>query len=418
MSNHLAVAHVTAALRRLVVASGALIGMGESDIMFGRPQAPDKGARINIYLYNVGHHSALRNADLPFRRGDTLVQRPQAALILHYLISFYGKDDELQPARMMAPVVRDLHAHAVLEPEFIEQARTGHGDILTGSNLGQSNHRIILTPQFLSLEEMSRLWSVMVQAPYALSVAYEAAVVVLDAVETAPAPLPALRRGDDDRGPEAQAVPFPRIDSIWIGFPAAAERVPPPQSLRAAQLGARLLVEGTGLAGDSLRLEFEHRDMAAVILPIGAGQPIDVLLPNDPAAQTGWTAGLYSLTAVVTRGGREQRSATWPLALAPRILGMTPPTATAGSPTTLILTCSPAVREPQSAQLLIGDLEVAAEPRLATTDLISFKFVPTSAMNGQLLILRIDGVDSQPILFNAANGTFAFDDGQRLAVTP
>jgi hypothetical protein len=197
MSNHLAVAHVTAALRRLVVASGALIGMGESDIMFGRPQAPDKGARINIALYHVTHHAALRNADLPFRRGDTLVQRPQAALILHFLISFYGKDDELQPARMMAAVVRDLHAHAVLKAEFIEQARTG---VLSDSNLGESNQQIIFTPQSLSLEDMSRLWSVMVQTPYALSIAYEAAVVLLDAIETAPAPLPALRRGDDDRG--------------------------------------------------------------------------------------------------------------------------------------------------------------------------------------------------------------------------
>jgi hypothetical protein len=121
---------------------------------------------------------------------------------------------------------------------------------------------------------------------------------------------------------------------------------------------------------------------------------------------------------VITRGGGEQRSASWPLALAPRILGIAPSPVTAGSPTTLVLTCSPAVRKLQSAQLLIGGLEVAAEPRPATTDQISFKFVPTSAMNGELLILRIDGVDSQPVLFNAANGTFAFDDGQRLAVTP
>ena len=413
MSNQLAVAHVTAALRELVVASGALAGMGESDIMFGRPQAPDKGARINIFLYHVAPHAALRNADLPFRRGAALVQRPQAALVLHYLISFYGKDDELQPARMLAAVVRDLHVHAVLTPELIEQARTG---ILADSNLGESNQQIIFTPQSLSLEDMSRLWSVMVQTPYALSVAYEAAVVLLDAVETAPAPLPALRRGDDDRGPEAQAVPFPRIDSVWIGFPAAAERVPPPRSMRAAQLGARLLIEGVGLAGDSMRLEFEHRDMPAVSLPIGAGQPIDLILPNDPDAQTDWAAGLYSLAVVVVRGSREQRSGRWPLALAPRILGIAPPTVTAGSPTTLALTCSPQVGQLQSAQLLIGELEIAAEPRAAATDPISFKFVPTAAMDGQLLILRIDGVDSQPILFDSATGTFAFDDSQRLAV--
>jgi hypothetical protein len=158
--------------------------------------------------------------------------------------------------------------------------------------------------------------------------------------------------------------------------------------------------------------------MATVKLPIGAGAAIDVTLPDDLPAQTKWAAGVYSMTAVVTRGGREQRSATWPLALAPRILGMAPPTVTVGSPATLTLSCSPAVGQNQTAQMLIGGLEVAAEPRGSTTDLISFNFVPTAAMDGELLILRIDGVDSQPIRFDAATGTFAFDDSQRLAVGP
>jgi Pvc16 N-terminal domain len=413
MSNHLAIAHVTAAIRQLVIESGALTGTG--DIVFGRPTAPDSGARINIYLYHVAPHAGLRNADLPFRRGDMLVRRPQAALILHYLISFYGKDDELQPARMMAAVVRDLHAHAVLKADFIAQARTAHGNILTDSDLGDGE-RIILTPEALSLEDMSRLWSIMMQTPYALSVAYEAAVVLLDARESAPAPLPALRRGEEDRGPDAQTTPLPRIHSAWIGFPDTADLVPRPQSLRAAQLGARLLLEGVGLTGDTLRLDFVHASMPKVEIPLSADEPIGVTLPDDAAAQTAWAAGVHAVTATVTRDGREHRSPVLAMPLAPRVTNINPPSVTKNVNATLTLTCRPEVGKDQAVALLIGDREIAAEPRTGSSATVAFKFVPDAAMNKKLLFLRVDGVDSQPILFDPAKGAFVFDDNQRLDV--
>lgn len=414
MSNHLAIAHVTAAIRQLVIESGAMSGTG--DIVFGRPAPPDSGARINIYLYHVTPHAALRNADLPFRRGDALVRRPQAALILHFLISFYGKDDELQPARMLAAVVRDLHAHAVLKPDFIAQARSAHGSILTDSDLGDGE-RIILTPQSLTLEDMSRLWSIMVQTPYALSVAYEAAVVLLDARETAPAPLPALRRGEEDRGPEAQTSPPPRIDSAWIGFPETAGLVPRPQSLRAAQLGTRLLLDGVGLTGDALRLEFAHPAMTTVAMALPADEPIDVTLPDDAAAQAAWAAGVHAVTAIVTRDGREHRSSVLAISLAPRIIGIAPTSVTANVAATLTLTCTPAVGKDQAVALLIADREITAEPRAAASTTVQFKFVPDAAMNGKLLFLRVDGVDSQPLRFDSSQGAYFFDDNQRLVVT-
>lgn len=415
MSNHLAIAHVTAAIRQLVIKSGAMTGTG--DIVFGRPTAPDSGARINIFLYHVTPHAGLRNADLPFRRGDTLVRRPQAAMVLHFLLSFYGRDDQLQPARMMAAVIRDFHAHAVLKPGVIEDARTGHDDILTDSDLGEASERIILTPQALSLEDMSRLWSIMVQTPYALSVAYEAAVVLLDARETAPAPLPALRRGDDDRGPDAQAVPFPRIDSVWIGFAETAGLVPRPQSLRAAELGTRLLLDGSGLAGAAPQLEFERAGMAKVTMPLAAGQPLAVTLPDADDQQEAWAAGLYAVTAVVTRDGRDLRSPVWPLPLSPRVTLVDPQSVPANAEATITLTCRPAVRKEQSVRLLVGDREVEAEARLATSATVAFKFVPEAKMDQQLLIVRIDGVDSQPIDFDPAKAAFVFDEGQRLTVT-
>jgi hypothetical protein len=40
--------------------------------------------------------------------------------------------------------------------------------------------RIKLTPLTLSLEDLSKLWSVFFQVPYALSIAYEASVVLIE----------------------------------------------------------------------------------------------------------------------------------------------------------------------------------------------------------------------------------------------
>ena len=72
MSNSLAIATVTAALAQLVrtAAQGAV---GGADVIIGRPEAPANGdaqPRVRLYLYQVTPNAALRNADLPTRRGN------------------------------------------------------------------------------------------------------------------------------------------------------------------------------------------------------------------------------------------------------------------------------------------------------------------------------------------------------------
>ena len=65
---------------------------------------------VNVFLYQVTPNAAWRNADLPTRRANgDLIQRPQAALDLHYLLTFYGDESLLQPQRVLGSVVRTLH---------------------------------------------------------------------------------------------------------------------------------------------------------------------------------------------------------------------------------------------------------------------------------------------------------------------
>ncbi len=55
---------------------------------------------VNIFLYQVSPNVAWRNADLPTPRADnSLLHRPQAALDLNYLLTFYGEDTTLDQQR-------------------------------------------------------------------------------------------------------------------------------------------------------------------------------------------------------------------------------------------------------------------------------------------------------------------------------
>jgi len=91
MSNFLAIATVTATLGQVLQpAVGA--GVPGATVTTLRPDGAGAGPRptgVNIYLYQVTPNAAYRNADLPTRTSEgDLMQRPQAALDLHYPVSY------------------------------------------------------------------------------------------------------------------------------------------------------------------------------------------------------------------------------------------------------------------------------------------------------------------------------------------
>jgi hypothetical protein len=189
VSNFLAVATVTAALQRLLQdAAGA--DVPGAKVTTDRPETrSDTGPNplVNVYLFQVIPNGAERNNDLPTRsEAGVVMQRPRAALDLHYLISFYGSEDELEPQRLLGSVVRTLHASPVLTQQLIDDVQTAataavpkHPSLAT-TDLADQIDRVKLMPLSLNLEELSKLWSVFFQTPYALSVAYQASVVLLE----------------------------------------------------------------------------------------------------------------------------------------------------------------------------------------------------------------------------------------------
>jgi Pvc16 N-terminal domain len=287
MSNSLAIATVTAALADVITKSIQEVDAG-AQVIFGRPQntPPSEGAHwMHLCLYQVMPNAALRNEDLPTRTAaGELRQKPQVALDLHYLLAFYGKENEFGPQRMLGAVTRDLYAKPVLSPKILSNA-INSWPTLAGSNLDKAIERVKLTQLALSLEDLSKLWSVFFQTPHALSIAYHASVVLIEAEDAAtPAP-PVLQRGEQDRGVEALLGSFPLLESIHISFPedvTAPEAFP---SIPNAWLGLSLVIKGKDLAGDSVNLKFTHPLLPTLIVPIAAADrsatAIHFTLPDD-----------------------------------------------------------------------------------------------------------------------------------------
>lgn len=198
MSNFLAVATVTATLSRALasivgedVLGATVTTLRPDDSTNGTPETG-----VNVYLYQVTPNAAWRNNDLPTRREDgRLAQRPRAALDLQYLLSFHGNETQLEPQRLLGSVVRTLHARPVLTRQMIrDTVGDANNGFLTGSDLADGLELIRFTPGTLSLEELSKLWSVFFQVPYTLSVTYQASVVLIEPEATPQQALPVRER--------------------------------------------------------------------------------------------------------------------------------------------------------------------------------------------------------------------------------
>jgi hypothetical protein len=195
MSNALAIAHVSQALALLIESHlQPEIDMAVKVEPRKPPADPPTDPTVSVFLYQVTPNTARRNDDLPTRAADgTLVRRAVAALDLHYVISAYGDEAELVGQRLIGSVVRTLHEIPVLPKDVIELA--GEKPYLAGSNLADAAQRVRFTPMVMDIDETSKLWGMLYQTPYALSVVYQASLVLIDGQET-PVPAKPVERSD------------------------------------------------------------------------------------------------------------------------------------------------------------------------------------------------------------------------------
>lgn len=188
MSNALAFATVTQALAILIANNlRPEIDMAVSVETRKPPAEPPTEPTINVFLYQVTPNASMRHNDLPTRASDgTLLKRPAAAMDLNFLISAYGEETELVGQRLIGCVVRTLHEIPVLPKDVIEEA--AERPYLAGSDLAESLQKVRFTPIQMDVDETSKLWGMLYQTPYTLSVCYQGSLVLVEGVER---PVPA-----------------------------------------------------------------------------------------------------------------------------------------------------------------------------------------------------------------------------------
>jgi len=385
MSNYLAVATVTATLQRVLQAViGADVPGATATTV--RPDASGQGlppVGVNIFLYQVTPNAALRNADLPTRNaGGQASQRPVAALDLHYLMSFYGADGTLEQQRVLGSTVRTLHSQPLLTRQMIRDTVTDPAyAYLATSNLADAVDLVRFAPSSFSLEEFSKLWSVMLQTPYALSAAYRASVVLIEDDITTLSPLPVRER-------QVFAVQFqqPAIQSVS------------PQILAT---GATLTINGQNLRGDVTKIKFG--DKLALPATVGDRQ-ITVTLPPtlQPGVRTVQVIHDFDFgTASEPHRGFESNA--MPFILQPIITTAPPFTAARGS--ALTLGFAPPIGREQSVTLLIGDNAISLPTRPPTDPPTASTFnftIPVTFSPGTFFLrVRVDGAESALTVDNA-----------------
>ena len=183
MANFLAISAVTAALRHKLQEAIAMDVPG-AQVTIERPTSFDNrdSARVNIFLYHITSNTSLQYLDLPTRGpGGDLQKQSIASIDLHYVLSFLGTERRLEPQRLLGSVTRTLHEFPVVTRDTIDQVRADPAfDFLVDSDLADQIEQVRLAPEYLSLEDSSKIWSVFFQTPYVLSVMYSASVVLLN----------------------------------------------------------------------------------------------------------------------------------------------------------------------------------------------------------------------------------------------
>jgi hypothetical protein len=195
MSNYLTIAVITAAIQEIVQAAVQDVVPGAT-VKVGPPRAVTPGEKeVNIYLYQVSTNAELRNDDLPERAaGGALVRKPRVALRLHYMIAF-GGEEHLATEVMLGRVVSVFHAMPGLTGAELARivGATGSHASLQGSDLPAQEEPVKLIAEYLTLEEMSKLWTIYFQLAHRPSLQYIVTPVLIDA-DLTPIKIPNARQ--------------------------------------------------------------------------------------------------------------------------------------------------------------------------------------------------------------------------------
>jgi hypothetical protein len=123
---------------------------------------------LTLFLYKVLENPYLKNQDralLPPKPDGTLTeQSPPLTVDLYYLLTAYAGADILEAHRALSRAMRVLYDNGILRGSQLRSDVSSKG--LTADSL----LRVTLNP--ITIEDMTRIWSVFPDTPYEISVTY------------------------------------------------------------------------------------------------------------------------------------------------------------------------------------------------------------------------------------------------------
>ncbi|MDB5733108.1 MAG: hypothetical protein JWQ03_3003 [Variovorax sp.] len=442
MSTALAIAGVTAVLRDLLndglinhnvsgtLGSSVTVSVLAPDRVV--PASGSEASQINLFLYLVTANPGWRNEGLPSRdvSGRLRLANAPLALDLHYLLSVYSGGD-LHAEILLGYAMQLLHEMPVLTRDAIRTALSPSPDVgtalppalraLVDSGLEDQVELVKLTPQYLSTEEVSKLWTAM-QSHFRPTAAYTASVVLIQARRPARSPLPVLSRGPvdpathRDRGIAVTPGLTPPVPMLTAVVPPARQPV--------ARIGDTVDLQGHDLDGSGREALLSNDrfgvDLAlAALAPPGAGAAVLLRFTLSPALVATLPVGVYRVGARMLRTGDPAPRETNRLGmtLAPQMTNLPLAVARNGAGTaSFTVEFTPALRAGQEAVLVLGGNEY--RPRAIGSPPTSLSFeIPNAPADALLARLRIDGIESPIIdLSQAPPATPTFLD-QRVVIT-
>ena len=363
MSRPSAIAAVTTALQNMIqtaISDSSADPAVQDGRVTSRP--PDKARadglvnQVNVFLYRTSVDAAWRNQQPPgLRPGE--VGYPPLPLVLSYVVTAYGRDDdEILAHRLLGIAMSTVHDEPVLSPAVLAAAGPGSG-------VDSQPERIRIVPGPIPQDEISRMWSTF-QTGYRISATYDVGVVLIDSNRAASAARPVEMRGADDRGPSVAAALAPRLTSV-PGF-----LQPDPTTLVTEfVLGGEgldtldtVVLSGPGLPDDGQKL-------AAVFTSTQIQATIPTTIP----------AGSYLIWARKADGSAPS-TAHVPISLSPVILTKSPMRQPVSQPTSKVIQFAPAASAEQNVSVVVGSAVLPASVAGANRDQVTFDVTPLTAL--------------------------------------
>ena len=296
MSNALAIATITAVLKDLLenglVKDSIITSVGDVIVTALSPDRisveTDARVQLNLFLYQVTQN---RNADWVSRElrsdrsrlmGEPRSTNPPLAVDLHYLLTAYGAKD-FQTELLLGYAMQLLHETPVLTRDIIHTALKNVSTVNTSSILSQALAdlsvsaladqigQIKVWPEFLDMEQTSKLWSAL-QTHYRPSAAYQASMVIIDSRSL-------------NKPVEPSVIPFSQ--------PLVEQVIAPAEVGQLIFAGSTLVIRGKRLRSDLTRIRLSGSETLLVPQEIQETQ-ISLPLPAN------LYAGVQSLQVVHT----------------------------------------------------------------------------------------------------------------------